>query len=304
MSGTSSGGTSFVKRQLDFTFTLFQGTFTGTGANSLTVSGLRARADLTLQQAPSSFQLQARVFGLPQSVMNDLSTMGKVIGDNKYNRVDVYAGDTVNGMGLVFSGSVYDAWGNYTDAPNVSFDITATTGAIDSISPVSPISYQGSVDVATILSGIASQMNPPRVFQNYGVNVIVQNAYHPGTAIQQIQEICDLAGVFYSDDGNTLAIWPPGGAIGGAIPLIGPDTGMVGYPTYTRNGIDLVTVFNPAIRFGGLIQVQSSVKGANGVFNVGTMVHNLEAQTPGGAWFTALRLIDPVIWQQRGASPS
>jgi hypothetical protein len=36
MSGTSSGGTSFVKRQLDFTFTLFQGTFTGTGANSLT----------------------------------------------------------------------------------------------------------------------------------------------------------------------------------------------------------------------------------------------------------------------------
>src|SRR6476469_3477372 len=96
MSGTNSGGTSFVKRQLDFTFTLFQGTFTGTGANSLTVSGLRARADLTLQQAPSSFQLQARVFGLPQSVMNDLSTMGKLIGDNNSTRVAVSAGDTVH----------------------------------------------------------------------------------------------------------------------------------------------------------------------------------------------------------------
>jgi hypothetical protein len=60
MSGTSSGGTSFVKRQLDFTFTLFQGTFTGTGANSLTVSGLRARADLTLQQAPSTASRQFR----------------------------------------------------------------------------------------------------------------------------------------------------------------------------------------------------------------------------------------------------
>jgi hypothetical protein len=295
-------GTSYVQRQLDFTFTLQSGTFTGTGSNQLTVSGLRARADLTFMAKPSSFQMTGRVYGLPQSVMNDLSTMGKVIGDNKFNRVAVYAGDAVNGMSLVFEGNVYDAWGNYHDAPNVSFDITATTAIIDSISAVSPISYQGSVDVATILSSIASQMNPPRSFENNGVSVIVYNAYHPGTLTQQIQDICDMANINYSDDGQTLAIWPQGGSRGGAVPLISPTTGMVGYPTYTAQGIDIVTVFNPSIQFGGLVQVESSVKGANGNFHVGGIVHNLEAQNPGGSWFTAIRLIDPVVWQRQYAS--
>src|SRR5690242_14120977 len=175
---------------------------------------------------------------------------------------------------------------------------------MDSVTPVSPVSYQGGVDVATILSAIAKQMNPPRTFENNGVSVILQNPYYPGNATQQIQEVCDAAGIFYSLDKDTLAIWPPGGARGGAIPLIGPDTGMVGYPTYTHNGIDLITIFNPNIQFGGKIQVQSSIKGANGIFNVGQMVHNLESQTPGCSWFTALKLIDPVIFQQRGAGTS
>src|SRR5690349_9916942 len=208
-----SGSTRFIQRALDFRFTLFSDpsgpphVFTGTSSNQLTVSGLRARADIQLQQAPSAFQMTARVFGLPQSVMNDLSTMGKLIGDNKYNRVDVYAGDATNGMGLVFSGNVHDAWGNYTDAPNVSFDITATSALMDSVTPVSPVSYQGGVDVATILSAIAQQMNPPRTFENNGVSVILQNPYYPGNATQQIQEVCDAAGIFYSLDKDTLAIW-------------------------------------------------------------------------------------------------
>lgn len=293
-----SGTTSYVQRRLDFTFTLKTGTFSGTGSNALSVGGLRARADMTFFAKPSAFSLTARVFGLPQSVMNDLSTMGKIVGDNKFNRVDVYAGDAEAGSTLVFSGNMHDAWGNYHSAPEVSFDITAQTANIDSISAVAPLSYNGSVDVASMLSSIAGQMNPPRTFENNGVSVIVHNAYHPGTLTQQIQEICDMANINYSDDGQTLAIWPPGGSRGGSIPLISPTTGMVGYPTYTSQGIDIVTIFNPSIHFGGLVQVESSIKGANKTFSVVGMVHNLEAQTPSGAWFTAVRLVDPVIFSR------
>lgn len=290
-----SGSTSYVMRKLDFRFTLQSGKFSGTDSDTLTVTGLRARADLALIQRPSSYQMTGRIFGLPQSVMNDLSTMGKLIGDNKFNHVAIYAGDDTSGMSLVFNGSMHDAWGNYHSAPEVSFDISATTGAVDAISATSPLSYNGGVDVASMLSDIASKMTPKRTFENHGVNVILHNAYHSGTRLQQIQEICEIANINYSDDGEILAIWPQGGSRSGEIPLISPTTGMVGYPTYTSQGIDIVTIYNPSIRPGGLAKVESSIKGANKTFIVGTMVHNLEAQTSGGAWFTAIRLIDPAI---------
>jgi hypothetical protein len=296
-----SGTTSFIQRKLDFTFTLENGTFTGTGQNSVTVSGLRASVAVTRVGAPSFNQATASIYGLTLDMMNDLSTLGMLIANNKRNGVAIYAGDDQNGMGLVFSGTINDAWANLESAPDASLDITAQTGLADAIASVSPASYQRGTDVATIIRGIASQMNPPRAFENNGVSVFLSNAYFPGTATQQIAEAAEAANVPWDDDGHTISIWPVGGSRGGEIPLISAETGMVGYPKFTDRGVDVISIFNPNIKFGGKVQVKSIIRGANGTWRVHGMVHTLQSQTPGGNWNTAIRLVDPVIYA--GSTP-
>jgi hypothetical protein len=285
-------GTSYVQRAIDVQFTRASGTFSQGGGNSVTVSGLRITTSITTMGAPGMNQMQARIHGITPSMMNDLSTLGMLVLENRRNTVALYAGDAISGMGLVFTGTITNAWADFGSMPDASFDIQAQTGLVEALTPISPASYQNGADVTTIISGIASQMG--RGFQNAGVSGIhLSNPYYPGTAIQQIQEVAADAGINWHDDGTTISIWPPGGTLGGAIPLIGPDTGLVGYPKYTANGLDIVTLFNPSINFGGQVQLQSSLPQAQGTWQVFGMVHNLQAQTPGGDWFTALRLVQP-----------
>jgi hypothetical protein len=61
---------------------------------------------------------------------------------------------------------------------------------------------------------------------------------------------------------------------------------MVGYPRFTEQAIAFDTLFNPAIGFGGSVQVQSLLTPACGKWTVYQMSYHLQSETPNGAWFT------------------
>jgi hypothetical protein len=62
-----------------------------------------------------------------------------------------------------------------------------------------------------------------------------------------------------------LAITPPGPARAGDPVLISPQTGMVGYPTFVSPNIVVKALFNPNVKYQGLIQVQSELTPACGI---------------------------------------
>ena len=69
---------------------------------------------------------------------------------------------------------------------------------------------------------------------------------------------------------------------------------MVGYPSVgVKNSIRLRTLFNPAIAFLSQIKVESVIGPANGTWTVNMLSHELESETPGGAWFTDLEALPP-----------
>jgi hypothetical protein len=68
---------------------------------------------------------------------------------------------------------------------------------------------------------------------------------------------------------------------------------MVGYPSYVVQGIMVKALFNPAIRFGGKINVTSTQKPACGIWAVYSLEYDLDANTPGGAWFTLMGAYNP-----------
>jgi hypothetical protein len=97
------------------------------------------------------------------------------------------------------------------------------------------------------------------------------------------------AGIGFTVDNDTLAIWPRNGARGGTIPLITPETGLVGYPSYMSQAVRIKMVYNPSIRFGGYVKIDKSIiTPANGTWRVAELLHDLVSDMPGGAWFTEL----------------
>ncbi|MGA9869288.1 MAG: hypothetical protein WBQ75_22880, partial [Acetobacteraceae bacterium] len=162
-------------------------------------------------------------------------------------------------------------------------------GLQDAMRPVPPTSYPGTPDAAVILAGLADQMG--YAFENNGVSVILSQPYFPGTARTQALACAKAANIemFIDDTSQTLAIWPKGGNRGGEIPLISKDTGMVGYPAYSGGQqMRVTTLYNPSIRFGGQVKVQSSITPADGEWTVNKITHHLESMMPGGEWFTYL----------------
>lgn len=93
----------------------------------------------------------------------------------------------------------------------------------------------------------------------------------------------------YVDSGTnppTLAIWPRNQTRAGTTPLISPATGLVGYPKFRDQGMSFRCLFNPALKLGGSIKMQSSIQPASGLwYIVGPLVYNLSAQMPQGPWF-------------------
>ena len=308
MSGTQQPG-SFQQRALTAIITLGTGQFGNTGKNTVTLSGLRASASIRKGGAPSMDTAEMRLYGVQPSVMNAVSTLGVPLPMVQHNNVlTIQAGDTAMGMTTIFSGYIQNAWQNFDGMPETMMQIVAFGGANAAVIPTQPISYPGGADVATIMSGLATQMG--LVFENNGVQVQLSSPYFAGTALQQAQKCAKAANINLYVDTNTspgtLAIWPKNTTRGGVVPLISRSSGLVGYPRFRDFGMDFSCLFNPNIRVGGVIKMQSTIGtettykdpahptpdtivagGPNGLWYVcGPVVHDLTAQIPDGPWFT------------------
>lgn len=278
---------AFKHRRIDLEFQLGQGDFGKAGFDTVRVSGLRVTASVTRSGGAQMSELSMRVFGLSLDVMNKLTILNILRQyDARRNTVTFSAGDD-DGTAVCFMGNIVEAWADISQ-PEAAMYVRAATGYLDLLQPVAPTSYQGSVDAAFILSGLAARMNPPLTLENSGVSVQLSNPYLDGTLLEQIRAVAQ-AGNFncvIDDVTQRLAIWPEGGTRQGLRTVIGPSTGMVGYPTYTQNGIQLTMLYNPAIAFGTEIQVESQLLPAAGGWSVAQVNHDLESETPGGKWYT------------------
>lgn len=281
---------ALIQRKIEMTFTLGEGAFGETGSNNVTLGGLRVQASIIKAGGPSMGTANLRVYGMTLSLMNQLSTLGMAPTLIRRNAVTVTAGDNQAGMGVVFQGTITNAFADMNSPPENPFVVEAHTGLIESVVPIPVSSFQGSADVATIMQGLATQMG--LAFENNGVQVRLSNPYFAGSAREQAKACAEAAGIEWIIDNLRLAIWPAGGSRRGIVPLIKAPA-MRGYPAYTSKGIALQTLFNPSVGFGSKVIVESDLKPACGEWIVYSLRHDLDSQVPGGKWFSALEAARP-----------
>lgn len=282
---------ALVKRKVTVRFQLGKGSFGEDGSDTIEVSGLRVSASIVAPGGSFMTSANLRIFGLPPSVMNKLTILGKLINNARRNSVTVFAGDDDAGMAVIFGGTITEAWVDTRAAPAVSFVVSATIGFFDALKPIPPTSFKGTVDAALVVASLAQQAG--YLLENSGVNVIVADPYLSGTMVTQLQTIArdgNFNAVIDNDASPTkkIAIWPAGAQRGGQDILLSADAGMVGYPDRTEAGIMVQTLFNPSLVFGIGVQVKSSISPVNGRWTVAKVVHELESETPDGKWFSII----------------
>lgn len=291
---------ALTHKQISITFDLGTGSFGESGTNRVKLSGpLRASVEIAETGGPAFSTCHLSIYGMTLSNMNKLSTLGQSITLVRKNVVTVEVGDTTNGLGVAYQGQIIEAWADFGGMPEVAFHISAGMGYLQAIKPIPPTSYNGVADVATIIKGLATQAG--LIFTNDGVTAKLSNPYFPGTLRDQIRRCAEAADInWIQSPENTIAIWPKGGARGGSIPVVSPETGMIGYPAFSPSGIQATLVYTPDINYGQKIQVKSSLTPANGTWQVQTIAHSLQSETPNGQWHTRITAVPPGLFAVGG----
>jgi len=276
--------TTYAKRKIDVTINLGTGQFGADKGADVTLSGLRVSASYVAYTGDAQGALQLRVFGMPLALINQLTTIGPIMRQRRNNRITLTAGEEGGAMATVYEGTINSAFGDFNGAPEVVFNVVALAAAFESVRSVPAKDHAGSVDAAVIMSDLANTMG--FAFENNGVSVILQDRTFSGTAMMQVRECAQAAQINYTVDRGMLAIWPRTGYRPGEPIKVSPATGMIGYPSFSSQGIVLTTLFNPDIALGRRLDVSSDLTVACGIWNVFSIAHMLESETPNGHWFT------------------
>lgn len=309
-----------VQRQIGITITLGNNTqtnqpqqFAETQTNQLNIAPglLRTSVRIINSGNPTSNHAEVKIWGLTQSVMNQLSTLGMLVSFLPRNTILIKAGNAGGQLSTVFQGTIKQAYGEYEGQPDVAMVIVAELVGFEAAQMVAPTSFPQPFDVATAMKSLATQINYQ--FKNNNVSITLPSAYLTGSVQDQINKIKDMAriGVGYPNF-NTLEIWPLyGNRITPSVPKISPflDDGSISYPSFTQQGIIQKTVFNPLISFGGLVEIDSTVlAGLAGVqatrgltfptqWAVVKLDQALDSLVPKGQWMSTVYGYSPQIAQ-------
>src|SRR5580698_9753877 len=117
----------FTEKLITLVFTLgkqpdgTQPTFSN-GQNIITLSGHRVLTSVAFSGAASQPQAQISIYGMNISDMNALASYGNPYFAYKNNSVEILAGD-VNGVAQAFHGTISDAFIDFTQMPDVCFNV-------------------------------------------------------------------------------------------------------------------------------------------------------------------------------------
>jgi hypothetical protein len=286
---------AFIKREISLTFTKGAGTgvFATTGTNQVTYEGLRVQCDIAQSSNLTFGQAQLRIYGLTLPQMQEISALNRYFMSLLPVELTVWASDDQGVMNLIFDGQVMLSQIDMNGQPDSAIIIVAQAGILTALQVDAPATYPGAVSHLDVLESLAAQAG--LAWNPNGRAVTLNSPYLPGSIRDKIIRCATMADVNWTIALNTLTVWPhygtingtPGKLYTGRVPLVSPETGLVGYPTYSANsGITVKSIFNPQLQIAGMANVQSQLQFANGTWQIFNIHHDLESQMPNGRWFT------------------
>ncbi|MGF6444400.1 baseplate hub protein [Paraburkholderia youngii] len=284
---------TFKERQIDVQFTLADDAFPG-GSKTLALRRHRVQASITSEArgAFAQYSLAIRIFGMRLADMSVLFTWNRQGIPGGKNRITVMAGNAGEMLYTVFDGTIFGAVPEFGDNGEASFVVTGMGAFMEQITTASPKHYEGTLDVKSLIAGLAQQAG--LTFQDHGVTAKISGQYLWGSVLEQIERLAMASRtVALLDHRRVLHIWPADGLPKLPEVNLAPGQGLIGYPKFEPTGMVVRAEFDPALLYASQVNIKSIMPFATGKWQIISLSHDLTTLTPNGGWFTDLRLNDP-----------
>lgn len=263
------------------------GNFQGTSKNTYTIEGLAMSAKIEKVGLPDLSKCELSIKGMKYEVMEQLTVLGFRKLTSAKNVLTLYGGAVGETLPVLFSGDITKAVADFKNAPDVTFNISATAGAYSVKKAAPPLSVAGSTAAADLAKAWAAEMGYS--FKNAGVTTQVQNCIFNGSPLQKLRVLSEQYHIETIIDDGEIIIQPRGEVRKtGTIPYLTEESGLAGYPAFTDKGISLVALYNPDFKFGGLVRVKSIVPRASGEWKITKLTHSVSAYEKNGKWFSEI----------------
>jgi hypothetical protein len=274
------------KKVIRATITLVGDTFDETGSNVLIYEGLRTSVVMRFGGGAIMPSAEITAYGLSLSAMHKLMRIRWQDLNSMLNRIRIEAGEQGQPLTHVFEGNITFAYIDTSNAPEIALRISSMAGILEAYRPASQLAFPGETPVVRAIADICERMG--YIFENNGVpeSLTMQNVTMGDTDMNKIRKLCrDYQIDLYVEHG-LIAIAPQGAPRALRIPVLTPKTGLLGYPVPTIQGVDVRCLWDPMVRFGGIIRIADSLmETTNGDWRAFGVTTTLESELPGGAWF-------------------
>ena len=273
---------SFTKKQIRVGLALYK----GEQKRSLVYEGVETHVSVEKPGEPDENKATVEMYNLSMDAMRDMTTLSFRPLQSKKNLIVVFAGDETEGMSQCFAGEIQTAYADFSGAPTIKMHIEAAAGSYPSLKASPPIAVKGSQSAASLIEQFAKESGYS--FQNNGVTSSVKNAVLNGDPVTKMRTVANMVGCELIVDDNQVKIQPyDKGLDQGNAVLMDKDSGMLGYPTFTSEGIKLRCLYNPDLQLGGMVDVKTVVPGAEGTWKITKLSHSLVANSNApGDWFS------------------
>lgn len=219
--------------------------------------------DKDTSSSPNSAQIT--IFNLSESHRN---SVGK-----EFDAIKLEAGyippEGSGNVGVIFKGAVRDVE-HRREGPNILTIISCGDGSKALRRATISKSFPKGTPVKDVVDELSKQIEKEGVSRGewkFPQDVESKTFKRPyavcGSCARELDTIGRGNGFYWNLQNETIEIIPSDGFIGGVV-LITPETGMIGTPAITDNGVRVTALLNPEIRPNRRIQLKSETLEMNG----------------------------------------
>lgn len=245
------------------------------GSNLVWYEGLSIEATITKVANATANDATIKIANIIKDTRNRILT--ETSPWNKFavrKRVIVEAGRESYGYARVFTGDIMAA--DVSQPPDIGVTITAKTNAWNK-TQIATRSYAGLVQARTVAQDIADSMGLSLQFDVQDKQLA--NYAFSGAKSAQLQKLAELGRVNAYIDDDRLIVKPLGNALLEYVSetdVLSADSGLVGIPEVTEQGIKAKMMFEPYSKCGGTLRIKSVVNpAANGEYVIFKMTYDI-----------------------------
>lgn len=219
---------------------------------AIDLSDLRIVFDIRRGDTQTPNSARIRVYNLSENTKQRI--------EYEYTRVVLQAGYEGN-YGIIFDGTIKQVRRGRDSQTDTYLDITAADGDSAYNFAVINTTLAAGSTVSDHLAAACTAMNPYGVTQGYTpplpTNPLPRGKVMFGMVRDFLAGTARTAQTVWSiQDGKVINI-PETSYMPGDIPVITSETGMVGLPEQTQNGITIKMLLNPNVKIGSLIRIDN-----------------------------------------------